>query len=82
MRGRAIQRKRLRAGLSQAQAATRMPGSVSAQNWSDIENERRRPTLEWLWNAALALGCDPHELDDRLCPRPVVADILQNEYTD
>jgi transcriptional regulator with XRE-family HTH domain len=54
------------AGLSQAAAAARMGGDVSAQYWSDVERGRRKPSLEWLWEAAQALGCDPHGLDERL----------------
>ena len=57
---------RERAGLSQSAAAARMPGSVAVQYWSDVERGRRKPSLEWLWDAAGAIGCDPHELDSRL----------------
>lgn len=57
---------RREADLTQAEAAARMPGSVTVQYWSDIENGRRNPSLEWLWNAAQAIGCDPHRLDERL----------------
>lgn len=57
---------RQRARLTQAEAAARMPGKVAVQYWSDVENGRRNPSLEWLWDAAQALGCDPHGLDDRL----------------
>jgi transcriptional regulator with XRE-family HTH domain len=54
------------ARLSQAAAAAGMPGRVTIQYWSDVENGRRTPSLEWLWNAAKAIGCDPHALDERL----------------
>jgi transcriptional regulator with XRE-family HTH domain len=57
-----------RAGLSQGQAAAKMPGNVTIQYWSDVERGRRSPSLEWLWDAAHAIGCDPNTLDDRLRP--------------
>lgn len=57
------------AGLSQSQAAAKMPGRVTAQYWSDVERGRRAPSLEWLWEAARAVGCDPHGLDGRLASR-------------
>jgi transcriptional regulator with XRE-family HTH domain len=60
---------RIKAGLSQADAAARMPGKVTSQYWSDVENNRRRPSLEWLWEAARALGCNPHHLDERLASK-------------
>lgn len=61
-----IRAARDKAGLTQGQAAGRMPGSVAVQYWSDVERGRRTPSLEWLWHAAWALGCDPHSLDLRL----------------
>jgi transcriptional regulator with XRE-family HTH domain len=61
-----IRAARVKAGVTQAEAATRMPGSVGVPYWSDVERGRRAPSLEWLWEAAQALGCDPHWLDDRL----------------
>lgn len=60
---------RERAGLSQSAAAARMPGSVAVQYWSDVERGRRRPSLEWLWDAARAVGCNPHSLDERLASK-------------
>jgi transcriptional regulator with XRE-family HTH domain len=64
--GRRLEVARLNAGLTQRDAAARMPGNVTPQYWSDIERGRRRPSLEWLWEAAAAIGCDPHDLDPRL----------------
>jgi DNA-binding transcriptional regulator YiaG len=61
-----IKAARDKAGLTQGQAAARMPGNVAVQYWSDVERARRTPSLEWLWNAAKAIGCDPHALDERL----------------
>lgn len=60
---------RLKANLSQAEAAARMPGNVSVQYWSDVERGRRSPSLEWLWEASKALGCNPHSLDERLASK-------------
>jgi transcriptional regulator with XRE-family HTH domain len=60
---------RIAAGLTQAEAAARMPGKVSARRWSDMENGQRVPSLEWLWDAAMALGVDPSGLDERLAAR-------------
>jgi transcriptional regulator with XRE-family HTH domain len=61
-----IRAARLDAGLTQAEAAARMPSNVTFQYWSDVENGRRNPSLEWLWEAAHALGCNPNRLDHRL----------------
>jgi transcriptional regulator with XRE-family HTH domain len=61
-----IKAARDKAGLTQGQAAARMPGNVAVQYWSDVERARRTPSLEWLWDAAQAIGCDPHDLDPRL----------------
>jgi transcriptional regulator with XRE-family HTH domain len=73
--GASIRAAREKAGLTQAAAAARMPNSVAVQYWSDVENGHRSPSLEWLWEAAKALGCNPHGLDERLAskrwPRPV-----------
>lgn len=60
---------REKAGLSQSAAASRMPGSVAVQYWSDVERGRRSPSLEWLWDASRALGCNPHSLDVRLASK-------------
>jgi transcriptional regulator with XRE-family HTH domain len=64
--GSCLRAARLKAGLSQAAAASRMTPKVTAQYWSDVENDRRRPSLDWLWEAAQALGVNPHSLDVRL----------------
>lgn len=64
-----IRAARQQAGLTQAAAAARMPGAVSFQFWSDVENGRRHTSLEWLWEAAKALDCNPHDLDERLASR-------------
>lgn len=55
------------AGLTQARLAERL-GTVP-QFISDVEVGRRNPSLEWLWEAAAAIGCDPSGLDDRLSKR-------------
>jgi hypothetical protein len=47
-----------------------MPGDVKAQYWSDVETGRKNPTLEWLYDAALALRVSPHTLDPRLARLP------------
>ncbi|HEU5116815.1 MAG TPA: helix-turn-helix transcriptional regulator, partial [Isosphaeraceae bacterium] len=60
---------RERAKLSQGEAASRMPGRVTIQYWSDVERGRRKPSLEWLYEAAKAIGCNPHSLDERLASR-------------
>lgn len=57
---------RLKAGLAQLDAAAAMRSPVTIQYWSDVERGRRVPSLEWLWEAAQAIGCDPHALDERL----------------
>lgn len=68
--GERIRAARERANLTQGEAAARMPNSVKVQYWSDVERGRRTPSLEWLWEAAGALGCDPSKLDGRLARRP------------
>lgn len=64
-----IRAAREKTGLSQGQAADRHVARPSAQYWSDVERGRRVPSLEWLWEAAKAIGCNPHSLDDRLASR-------------
>lgn len=64
-----IRAARDRAGFTQGQAAGRMPNNVTVQYWSDVENGRRTPSLEWLWEAARAIGCNPHSLDERLASK-------------
>lgn len=67
--GARLRSARIRAGLSQSEAAARLPRPVAVQYWSNVETGRRNPSLEWLWDAAAALGCDPHDLDGRLMRR-------------
>jgi hypothetical protein len=43
--------------------------TTTARYWSDVEVDRVRPSLEWLWDAAMALGVDPSGLDERLAAR-------------
>lgn len=67
--GERIKAARTKAGFTQAQAAGRMVQRVTAAYWSDIENGRRKPSLEWLWEAAKALGVNPSKFDDRLASK-------------
>lgn len=76
-----VRRARERAGMTQAEAAKRMPGRVSAAYWSGVENGHRRASLEWLWDAASALGCNPRDLDERLAAREM-ADVSLEGNTD
>jgi DNA-binding XRE family transcriptional regulator len=64
-----IRAARERAGLTQSAAAARHSGHVAVQYWSDVERGRRSPSLEWLWEAARAIGCNPHSLDERLASK-------------
>lgn len=58
---------RSRSGLSQGQLAARL--RCRASYVSDLECGRRHATLEWLWDAALAMSVNPADLDDRLAER-------------
>ncbi len=55
---------RARAGLTQQQLADRL--GITQGYVADVERGRRVPGLDWLHDAATALGWDPHELDPRL----------------
>lgn len=67
--GERIKAARTKAGFTQAQAASRMIMKVAAAYWSDVENGHRKPSLEWVWEAAQALGVNPHSLDERLASK-------------
>lgn len=53
-------------GLSCAEAAARL--GVGKQSWLEVERGKPR-TLDWYYDAAQALGVDPHSIDPRLAPR-------------
>lgn len=59
-----IQAARLSKGLTQAQLAERL--GVRTMYISDVECDRRNPSLEWMWNAARAMDANPNDLDPRL----------------
>ena len=59
-----IKAARLSKGMTQAQLAERL--GVRTMFISDIECDRRNPSLEWLWNASRAMDYDASELDPRL----------------
>jgi DNA-binding XRE family transcriptional regulator len=70
LQGMRLRTARMAGGLTQAESAQRMLNSkATAQYWSDVENGRRVPSLEWLWGAAQALGVNPHTLDERLASK-------------
>ena len=58
---------RLAAGLSQAAVARSL--GITTQTYGDYERGRRNPTLDWLWEAARAIGCNPKSLDPRLASK-------------
>jgi transcriptional regulator with XRE-family HTH domain len=64
--GERLRAARLAAGLTQAAAAKSL--GVTVQTYGDYERGRRNPTLDWLWAASRAIGCNPAEIDDRLAP--------------
>lgn len=59
-----LKRARLAAGLTQEQLAARI--GTSKQGISNAERGSYELTLDWLYQAAVAIGCPPAELDDRL----------------
>jgi transcriptional regulator with XRE-family HTH domain len=59
-----IIRARQSAGLTQDEAATRK--GCGRKYWSDVETGKRVPSLDWVCEAATAIGCKPSELDQRL----------------
>ena len=63
--GARLRAARERLGLSLAEAAARFDPPISKQSWGDAERGRYR-SLDWWYSAALALGIDPHTLDERL----------------
>lgn len=67
--GERLRAARERAKMTQKAAADLTGAKVTVQYWSDVENGRRTPSLEWLWEAARALGCNPHTLDERLATK-------------
>jgi transcriptional regulator with XRE-family HTH domain len=62
---------RERLGLSQDQIAKQL--GIGRASWADLETGHRSPSLERLWDIAMALQIDPHTLDSRLAsvkPKP------------
>lgn len=59
-----LKRARIAAGLTQEQLAERI--GTSKQGVSNAERGKYPPTLEWLHAVAVAIGCPPSELDERL----------------
>lgn len=55
---------RERAGLSTRDVAARL--GISQPYYTRVETGGRKPSLDWLHEAARAIGCDPAELDPRL----------------
>jgi transcriptional regulator with XRE-family HTH domain len=66
--GQRLRVARLRLGLSQEKAAEL--AGVWQTNWSKLENGRTGVSLEHLFKLAVAIGADPHALDDRLAEKP------------
>jgi len=64
--GRRLRIARQRAGLSLRELAERMGIPEGYARISILERGGLRASLDWLWLASQALGCDPHELDPRL----------------
>jgi transcriptional regulator with XRE-family HTH domain len=58
---------RERCGVSQSELARRL--CIKPPLISRIEAAKKVPDLEWLYKAAVALGVNPHELDERLVDR-------------
>lgn len=52
-------------GLSCREAGELVQPAISGQSWGDAERGQYR-SLDWWYSAALALGVDPHTLDERL----------------
>ena len=63
--GARLRAARIAAGLSCEDAGARVRPRISGQSWGDAERGRAR-SLDWWYSAALALGIDPHTLDERL----------------
>lgn len=55
---------RLAAGLTQAVLASRI--GTQQTHVAKVERGKEDPTLEWLYRAAVAIGCKPCDLDPRL----------------
>ena len=56
-----------RAGVSQAELARRL--GVGRTVVHQVIRGDWPPSLDWLWEAAVAIGVDPNELDSRLANR-------------
>jgi hypothetical protein len=66
--GTRLRAARIAAGLSCETAGRRCSPPISGQSWGDAERGRTR-SLDWWHSAALALGIDPHSLDERLASK-------------
>lgn len=65
--GERVRAARRAAGLTQEQLASRL--EIRREYLAAVERGVRKPTLDWLYDVAGAIGCNPSDLDVRLTPR-------------